>query len=91
MFTSQLYLKLVFTLAVLFCSGSAFGQASHHQPLSQHSPPGMPSGWLNALRGYDPSWIQPLKISVEGGGNINVFAGSPTPLVSAAAPAVGRC
>ena len=80
--------QLSFVAAVvLFCS-SAFGQANHHHPLSQHSPPGMASGWLNGLRGYDASWIQPLKISVEGGGNVTVFAGSPAPVAGAASPAL---
>ncbi|MEZ6128031.1 MAG: hypothetical protein R3C59_05080 [Planctomycetaceae bacterium] len=68
--------------ALLWCllAGSDSATAQHvpgyHQPLSQHSPPGQTAAWFNALRNYDPTWLQPLLIQVPGGGQVDVYSGS---------------
>jgi len=59
-------------------SDSAIAQQppGYHQPLSQHSPPGQTAAWFNALRNYDPTWLQPLLVQVPGGGQVDVYSGS---------------
>ena len=68
---------------------AAFAQtnADNHQPLSQHSPPGQTAAWFNAIRKYDPSWMQPISVETPSGGNVSVFSGSNIPVGTAASPA----
>lgn len=84
----KLALRLTAVMLLVSSTGSVFGQANHHHPLSQHTPPGIAAGWLNGLRGYDPAWIQPLQITVEGGGVVEVFAGNSAPMAVAQTPAL---
>jgi hypothetical protein len=78
------------TLLLLAISGAAVGQVrdDYYHPLSQNSPPGLAAGWLNAIRQYDPAWMQPLSIEMDGGGQIDVFAGSPQPVAGDYSPAL---
>jgi hypothetical protein len=72
-------------LAALLIGGilspaTVFGQIqprsdAYHQPLSQHSPPGQTAAWMNAIRNYDMTWLQPLQIEVPGGGQVDVYSG----------------
>ena len=74
-------------LNVLLNTSPAQGQG-YHQPLSQHTPPGQTAAWLNHIRKYDPSWLQPMRVTVEGGGNVEVYSGSTTPVGGSSAPAI---
>lgn len=70
-------------LAMLLAAGaqSATAQESGYwQPLSQHTPPGQTAAWMNAIRQYDPTWLQPLLLQVPGGGQVEVFSGSNQPV-----------
>jgi hypothetical protein len=60
----------------------------YHQPLSQNSPPGQAAAWMNYLRQYDPTWLQPLSVEVAGGADVQVFSGSTRPVGAAATPAL---
>lgn len=76
---------------VLLHSSAAFAQAQrppYYQPLSQNSPPGQTGAWLNTIRGYDQSWLQPMRVEVEGGGNVEVYSGGNTPIAGQAAPLI---
>lgn len=61
-------------------------QGDYHQPLSQHSPPGQTAAWMNAIRGYDPTWLQPLLLQIPGGGQVEVFSGSHQPVGAGQTP-----
>ncbi len=60
----------------------------YHQPLSQNSPPGQAAAWMNYLRQYDPTWLQPLSVEVAGGGQLQVFSRSNRPVGAATTPAL---
>lgn len=74
-------------LIVLLNTPPAQGQG-YHQPLSQHTPPGQTAAWLNHIRKYDPSWLQPMRVTVEGGGKVEVYSGSTTSVGGSPAPAI---
>ena len=59
-----------------------------HQPLSQHTPPGQAAAWLNYLRQYDATWLQPMQVEVQGGGSLEVYSGSSQPVGMEATPAI---
>lgn len=61
--------------------------ADHYHPLSQHTPPGKTAAWLNYIRKYDPSWLQPLIVEAPGGGRVDVFSGSNVAVGAAESPA----
>jgi hypothetical protein len=71
-------------------TGAAEAQSAdeHYHPLNQRTPPGVAAGWLNALRQYDPSWLQPMRVEVPGGGVVEVYSASPYPVGGAASPAL---
>ena len=77
-------------LLLFVISSAAVGQVrdDYYHPLSQNSPPGLAAGWLNAIRQYDPTWMQPLSIEMDGGGQVDVFAGSPQPVAGDYSPAL---
>ena len=79
-----------FKAAVLVCvatvASSAFGQ--YHQPLSERTPPGQTAAWFNHIRKYDPSWLQPMRVEVEGGGNVEVYSGSAMSVGGAPSPTI---
>lgn len=77
--------------AALVSSGVAMGQVRsldpmYHQPLSQHSPPGQTAAWMNAIRNYDATWLQPLQVEVPGGGQVDVFSGGNQPVGTGYSP-----
>ena len=63
-------------LLAAFVPCSLTNAQTYHQPLSQHTPPGQAAAWLNYIRQYDPSWLQPVKVQVQGGGTLEVYSGS---------------
>lgn len=84
---------MVFLFAGFVCSTAAIGQVRqsdrmYHQPLSQHSPPGQAAGWMNAIRNYNPTWLQPLQVDVPGGGQVDVYSGSNQPVGSGYSPMI---
>lgn len=79
-------LKAVVLIGVATAASTAFGQ--YHQPLSERTPPGQTAAWLNHIRKYDPSWLQPLRVEVEGGGNVEVYSGSAMSVGGSPAPAI---
>ncbi|MDG2129361.1 MAG: hypothetical protein P8K08_15285 [Fuerstiella sp.] len=80
---------LVFVVGLL-PGGTATAQTDtdYHQPLSQNSPPGQAAAWMNYLRQYDPTWLQPLSVEVAGGGNVRIFSGAGNPVGPATTPAL---
>ncbi len=62
--------------------------AKNYHPLSEKMPPGMAAAWLNQLRRYDATWLQPLSIEVAGGGTVELFSGSNVPVGAAMSPAL---
>ncbi|MEZ6123336.1 MAG: hypothetical protein R3C49_09200 [Planctomycetaceae bacterium] len=74
-------------LASADCSAQLQRQP-YHQPLSQHSAPGQAAGWMNAVRNYDPGWLQPVMIEVPGGGSIQVYNGAPVPSGAGYSPVI---
>ncbi len=73
-------LSAVLIIGGILCPAAAFAQLqprsdAYHQPLSQHSPPGQTAAWMNAIRNYDMNWLQPLRIEVPGGGQVQVYSG----------------
>ena len=79
-------LKVAVLIGVATAASSAFGQ--YHQPLSERTPPGKTAAWLNHIRKYDPSWLQPLRVEVEGGGNVEVYSGSAMSVGGSPAPTI---
>ncbi|MEZ6062142.1 MAG: hypothetical protein R3C19_17525 [Planctomycetaceae bacterium] len=68
-------------------TSTAFAQPGYHQPLNQHVPPGKAAGWMNLIRRYDPSWLQPVRVELPSTGDVAVFSASSQPSAMAAAPA----
>ena len=70
--------------------GTATAQmgVDYHQPLSQNSPPGKAAAWMNYLRQYDPTWLQPLSVEVAGGASVQVFSGASQPVGAGTTPAL---
>lgn len=54
-------------------------QSDGFQPLNQHLPPGQAAAWLNTIRGYDPSWMQPIRIELPTGGSVSIYSASTEP------------
>lgn len=75
---------------LLMLQMAAVAQSSfpYHQPLNQHQPHGMAAGWLNHIRKYDPTWMQPVRIEVPGDGEVTLYSGSNDPVGVAASPAL---
>lgn len=77
------------TVLLMFCStGWSQVHDRYYHPLTQNAPPGRAAGWLNAIRRYDPTWMQPVKIEVSGGGQVEAYAGSPQPMAVSHSPAL---
>ena len=85
---ASLMCAAVLLASVVFSPTHAMGQqyGPYHQPLSQHSPPGQTAAWMNAIRNYDPTWLQPLLVEAPGGGQVEVFSGSPRSAGNGASP-----
>ena len=78
---------LVFVVGMVHVgTASAQTDGDYHQPLSQNSPPGKAAAWMNYLRQYDPTWLQPLSIEVAGGASVQVFAGAHHPVDAVTTP-----
>lgn len=71
------------------CCGTAAGQSrfEYHQPLNQHLPTGQAAAWLNAIRGYDPAWLQPVRIELPAGGLVAIHSASADPFSTLPSPA----
>lgn len=76
------------SLAVAAWPAAAQNRDDHYHPLSENSPPGQAAGWLNYLRNYDPSWLQPMAIEIPGGGTVEVYSGSDVAVGAAQSPAL---
>ena len=75
-------------LLAAFVPCSLTNAQTYHQPLSQHTPPGQAAAWLNYIRQYDPSWLQPVQVQVQGGGTLEVYSGSNQSLQMGSAPSM---
>lgn len=62
-------------------------RGKYYHPLSQNSPVGRTAEWLNQLRRYDPSWLQPMQVEAPGGGRVDVFSGSNVAVGTSESPA----
>lgn len=88
--SARLILPAIAALLIGLPSATAQQMGDYHQPFSQHTPPGQLAGLFNYNRQYDPSWMQPLKVEVEGGGHVSVYQG--TGAISAGdSPAMAAC
>ena len=66
----------------------SFGQDhDYYHPLNHRMPPGMAAGMLNAVRGYDPTWLQPVRVELPSDGIISLYTASPEPSGILRAPA----
>ena len=78
-------------VAVLMASFSHPLQAQlnqgYYQPLNQHLPPGQAAAWLNAIRGYDPAWMQPVRVELPTGGTVSIYSASSAPQGTLTTPA----
>lgn len=84
-------LRSLTTLTVLLLATTASAQSGrppYYQPLDQNTPPGQTGAWLNTIRRYDQAWLQPMRVEVEGGGQVQVFSGSTTPVGGRPAPLI---
>lgn len=79
----------VAAVLVTSCCGSVTAQIvdGYYHPLSQNLPPGQAAAWLNTVRGYDPSWIQPIRIELPTAGTVAVYSASPDPVGILSTPA----
>ncbi len=77
-------------LAVAFvvCGATAFCQAPHmYHPMHHNMPPGQAAAWFNTIRGYNPAWLQPIRIELPGEGTVSVYSGSAQPVGQMGSPA----
>lgn len=72
---------LLTAILCFFCAASQLNaqERDGFQPLNQHMMPGQAAGWLNSIRGYDPSWMQPVRVELPTGGNVSIYSGSSAP------------
>jgi len=69
--------QISLTLLMLgLASTSASAQTQYHQPLNQRTPPGQSAAWMNVIRRYSESWMQPMQVEIDGGGTVEVYSGS---------------
>lgn len=84
-------LILCWTLGVLLhaCSGSVDAQLvdGYYHPLSQNLPPGQAAAWMNTVRGYQPAWLQPVRIELPTEGSVSIYSASPEPAGMLTTPA----
>lgn len=81
-------MRLATVILIFTCLPQAIvAQTQYHQPLNQRTPPGQSAGWMNAIRGYNSAWLQPIRIEVEGGGVVESFVGPGTLSEPAVSPA----
>ncbi len=69
-------------------TASVNGQdTTFHQPLNQRTPLGQSAAWLTHIRGHQSSWLQPVQITVPGGGTVSVYSATSEPVGVTASPA----
>ena len=64
------------------------GRPPYYQPLDQNTPPGQTAAWLNTIRRYDQAWLQPMRVQVTGGGQVDVYSGGNTPVAGRTSPLI---
>lgn len=64
--------------SLAMAAASATAQDYYH-PLNHRMPPGMAAGMLNAVRGYDPAWLQPIRVELPSDGTVAVYSASIEP------------
>lgn len=71
----------VIALMVHACSSTVKAQINngYYHPINQHMPPGQAAAWLNAARGYNPSWVQPVRIELPTEGQVGIYSASSDP------------
>ena len=79
---------MLLTGSVAAQQGTVRGLTERYHPLNQHIPPGQAAGWLNYIRRYDQTWLQPVLVEIPGGGTVEVFSGSNLAAGAAASPAL---
>lgn len=87
---ARFILSAIALLLTGLSSATAQQMGEYHQPFSQHTPPGQLAGLFNYNRQYDPSWLQPLKVEVEGGGHVSVYQGAGA-VPAGHSPAMAAC
>lgn len=58
-----------------------------HHPLHHRLPQGQAAAWMNTVRGYDPTWLQPIRVELPTEGTVSVYSASPQPALSVSTPA----
>lgn len=75
-------------LALVCCCQTAVGQQDPgYQPLHHNMPPGQAAAWLNTIRGYNPAWLQPVRVELPTAGTVAVYSASPEPTGLLTSPA----
>ncbi|MCA9036025.1 MAG: hypothetical protein KDA91_12895 [Planctomycetaceae bacterium] len=76
---------LLISLTTGTCTGQSPGEMYH--PLNHRMPPGMAAGMLNSVRGYNPSYLQPVRVELPTDGIVSVYSASTAPSGNARTPA----
>ena len=71
----------------LFTAPVSAQDTTFHQPLNQRTPLGQSAAWLAHIHGRECAWLQPVQISVPGGGEISVYSGTAEPAGVGTSPA----
>ena len=59
-----------------------------HHPLNQRTPLGESAAWLSHIHGHQNFWLQPVQVSVPGGGDVSIYSAAAEPMASTASPAL---
>lgn len=87
-FLMRLTLRLMAIMVAVGLTSTAFGQHDgYFQPLNEKMMPGFAADTLARVRGYDPSWLQPVRVELPTDGTISVYSASPEPVAMLANPA----
>ena len=82
----SLTLAVAVALPALLTATVSAQNPTFHQPLNQRTPLGQSAAWLSHIRGHESRWLQPVQISVPGGGEVSVYSGNAEPVAMTASP-----
>ncbi len=74
-------------LALLCCCSATQAQQQGYHPMHHNMPPGQAAAWLNSIRGYNPGWLQPLRVELPTSATISVYSAGPEPVGHLTSPA----
>jgi len=59
-----------------------------HHPLNQRTPLGKTAAWLSHIHGHQEFWLQPVQVSIPGGGDVSIYSAAAEPMASTKSPAL---